>query len=196
MTDTRTFFAVQHVPSGKLLRLMRWDDDSAELVLEPADLPVFSAESLAPVADVLDFDVPSHSSTPERPSIDPDLAREDLSAVSVTVVTTTTIQSEVLPLRLRLDVVSSRDIPVQLARVYGVPAEYRTPSQKLVAWLVRLQEGQTLEQLQAAVGQVVYSRRDHHNRRRLFAARAVPEEEQHALKGAEGALLVCSLIHG
>lgn len=190
----RIFFGLQHVPSGQLLRLERnYHDDECQLTLDPA-APVFEAESMEALAKVLFDNVPGYNSSPDLPSWGP-FSEDELQPVSVEVTTSVTALPKPAP--LKLSILSTRDAHLKVASNYaGRPLVSSTPEKRFALWLVALKPGQSLEALQAHVGQVVYSN-DRWNRRLLYAAVPVPEENRIELKGKPGALLVVSEpLHG
>lgn len=190
--EQRTFYGLRDSETGALFRVRSPNAyrDGYELTLE-GDEPFFEAESVDALQWVLLESVPSYISSAERPSWGP-FPRARLQPVQASL--SITAQPLAVPPCLRLRSIDTRDIPRKVAEQYaGKVALAELPvDTRFIFWLVALEEGQDLAQLQAAEGDFAYASTS--ARRRIYKALEVPAEYAPLLENQAGALVIASTL--
>jgi hypothetical protein len=185
---TRSFYALRDKRTGELARLEEYDDSYR--LSRDTGCPVFEANSVDVLSNVLAENTPSYNSRPQTPGWG-DFREGELQPVRATITVST--EDVVLPKLFHVKTIELRDIPMIVAAKYvGKPFELDATKQGVVFWLVELPEGETVESAQSLVGGPAYGG-DRWTKRHVYAVLPLPEDyADMAGKDAVRALLICS----
>lgn len=186
--DNKEFFGLQECATGELVRIQESGHDNFELSRDTS-YPVFQAQSLDQLSDVLREDTPFYNTDPDCPGWGP-FSAEQLRPVKLRV--TTALEPLQIPLVRRVKSVETRDIAQRVAFNYaGGEFELVTPRKSVVFWLATLAPEQSFDEVKGWEGSHVFGG-DRYTRRHVYKVLPVPEEYVPLLKGKPGALLIAS----